>query len=50
MIAPHDWDEQGARILAFDEELTLVEVFCPIIGDEVIAQVTNSVNGHRPDL
>lgn len=25
VITPHDWEEQGARLLALDEELTLVE-------------------------
>jgi len=25
VISPHEWEEQGARLLAYDEELTLVE-------------------------
>lgn len=40
MISPHEWEEQGARLLAYDEELTLVEVLYPTHSDTVLAKCT----------
>jgi hypothetical protein len=43
VISPHEWEEQGARLLAYDEELTLVEVLYPTPGDTVLAKCTEVV-------